>query len=349
MAIHKSKLASQVPVAIIGLGRMGVRHVQAVQRLGMPVCGLVDTSQEALDRASTEFGIAPSSCFTSSCDMLSSCRPAAVVVATTAPSHAELVLEAASAGVRYILCEKPMSTSLAQADKMIATCHKAGALLGINHQMRFMPLKQYVKTIVDSNELGPLVSILAAGSNFGLAMNASHYFEMFRYITGTPLSKVQAWLEDEFIANPRGAQFEDRSGRLLARNDAGLSMYIDFSAQAGHGLQVVYTFRHGQIVVDELTGDIRISARKPEFRDQPTTRYGLPADISTIQLPPGDAVISTTAVWSGMLAHTSFPDGMTGLHAVSCLVAANFSHEAGGREVRLDDKALARDRTFHWA
>ena len=133
-----------------------------------------------------------------------------------------------------------MASSLAEADEMIATCRRAGALLAVNHQMRFMPQYTEVKALLGSDELGPLASVLVAGSNFGLAMNASHYFEMFRYLADSQVSSVQAWFDPGQLANPRGPQFEDRSGRLLAHSEAGPSLYIDFSAAAGWGLQVVY-------------------------------------------------------------------------------------------------------------
>ena len=109
--------------------------------------------------------------------------------------------------------------------------------------------------------------------------------------------QVQAWFDPGQLANPRGPQFEDRSGRLLAHSEAGPLLYIDFSAAAGWGLQVVYICRYGQIVVDELSGDMRVAARQAEFRDLPTTRYGMPADVRQTTIAPADTVAPTMAVW----------------------------------------------------
>ena len=336
-------------VAIVGLGRMGLRHIQAASNLGMVVCGVSDRSEQACATVQANLGLAAEACFPDVRDMLKTARPDALVVATTAPSHAAFVLAAAELGVRYILCEKPMSTSLVDARAMIDACARAGAKLAVNHQMRFMPQYTRVKSLIGSAELGPLSSILVAGSNFGLAMNASHYFEMFRYISDSAVTRVQAWFEEGNLANPRGAEFEDRSGRLLARAETGPAMYIDFSSASGWGLQVIYICRHGQIVVDELNGDMRVAARQAEFRDLPTTRYGMPADVQQLSIEPADTVVPTMAVWSAMLDGMPFPDSEAGLHALSCLVAAHTSHDAGGREVRLDAPALPRARTFNWA
>lgn len=341
--------AAGLRVAVIGLGRMGVRHVQAAKNLGMVVCGVADTARQALEAARSTHGVAASVCFTDAHEMLRTVKPQALVIATTAPTHAQFVLAAAEFGVRHILCEKPMATSLNEADAMIDACKRSGANLAVNHQMRFMPQYTRVKALIGSAEMGPLSSVLVAGSNFGLAMNASHYFEMFRYISDTSVSGVQAWFEDCQLANPRGAQFEDRSGRLLARSEGGPSMYIDFSAASGWGLQVVYISRHGQIVVDELSGDMRVAARQAEFHDLPTTRYGMPANVQQLTIEPADTVVPTMDVWSALLEGRPHPDGAAGAHALACLVAAHVSHEAGGREVRLDDPGLPRDRQFKWA
>jgi predicted dehydrogenase len=344
-----SPQAAGLRVAVIGLGRMGLRHVEAARRLDMDVCGAADMSPSALQAVQDQHGVAAAACFTDAFDMLAKVKPEALVIATTAPTHAPFVLAAAELGARYVLCEKPLATSLAEADAMLAACEHAGTRLAVNHQMRYMAQYTQVKALIGSEELGPLASILVAGSNFGLAMNASHYFEMFHYISGESVRDVQAWLEDGQLANPRGAQFEDRSGRLLARSEKGPSMFIDFSAQAGWGLQVVYICRQGQIVVDELNGEMRIASRQAQHREFPTTRYGMPVDIRNEQIEPADTIVPTMAVWKALLAGAGYPDGAAGAHALACLVAAHASHEAGGRAVHLNDATLPRERLFKWA
>lgn len=335
--------------AVIGLGRMGLRHVEAARSLGMEVVGGADPSAEARAALVRDFGIAPDACFADGQDMLAALRPEAVVIATTAPAHCALVLAACAAGVRYILCEKPMARSLAEADQMIAACDAAGARLAINHQMRFMDQYTEVKALLGSAALGPLGAIAVAASNFGLAMNASHYFEMFRYMTGEDVAEVSAWFDAEKLANPRGAQFDDASGHVLARTASGVCMSLAFPAAAGWGVQVVYSCRAGQIVVDELRGEMKLAARQAEFRDLPTTRYGMPVDVSHHTIAPADVIQPSAAVWSAMLAGADWPDGRAGAHALACLVASHVSHRRGGIAVRLDDPALPRDEIFHWA
>lgn len=344
-----AKSPTDLRAAVIGLGRMGMRHMEAINSLGMKVVGVADTGQQARAAVQDGYGIGPSACFSDGVEMLRSVRPEALVIATTAPSHAPLVLAAAEAGVRYILCEKPMATSFRDAQEMLEACRRADAVLAINHQMRFMEQYTRVRSVIGSEALGPLASVLVAASNFGLAMNGSHYFEMFRYISGLSVYSVNAWFEDAKLANPRGAQFEDRSGRILARTADGVSMYLDFSVNAGNGVSVVYTCRNGQIFVDELNGFMRVVTRKAEYRDLPTTRYGMPSDIHVEDIAPADVVGPTKALWSALLDGQSYPDGEAGLHALACCVAAHVSHENGGNAVRIDDQSLPSAHQFKWA
>lgn len=346
---EKLKALSGLRVAVIGCGRMGIRHIRAALDLDMNVCGIMDLSETSLEEARRSANISITDCFRDAIQLLTTRMPEALVVATTAPSHATLVHTAVDHNVRFILCEKPMAVSLEEARAMRAHCHESGTILAVNHQMRFMPQYKEVKALLGTPGLGPLSSILIAGSNFGLAMNASHYFEMFRFITDQRIDSIQAWLEDGQLPNPRGAQFEDRSGRLLAVGEAGVPMFIDFSKESGHGVQAIFICKFGQIVIDELDGTIRVTARKAEFHDLPTTRYGMPAEVRQIALAPADTVAPTMEVWRAMLSGQTFPDAEAGAHALACLVAAYTSHEAGGRPVRLRDPNLPASRVFPWA
>lgn len=336
-------------VAVIGLGRMGRRHVQVVRGLGMQIVGLCDQSPQSIDATRKELGLSDDRVyFNDGIAMLRELRAEAVVVATTAPSHRDLVVEAARSGARFILCEKPMACSLDDAREMIAACAKSGAVLAVNHQMQFMAQYTQANALVSSPALGGLVSILVSGSNFGLAMNASHYFEMFRYISGAGALTAQAWLDEERVPNPRGAQFEDRAGKVRIVGDS-VSMYLDCSAGAGHGLQVVYLCRLGQIYVDELSGFMRVIRREDQYRELPTTRYGMPAVEEVTRIEPADVIGPTRSVWEAVLTGQSFPDGNAGLHALQCLCAAHTSHELGGVALKLDDPRIDPSRRYPWA
>src|SRR5262249_17915447 len=147
--------------------------------------------------------------------------PECVIIATTAETHADLVCAAAASGARFILCEKPMAVSLGECDRMIEACEKAGARLAVNHPMRFMQQYTEPKKWLASPELGGIGSVTVVAGNFGMAMNGTHYFEMFRFMTDEYPLEATAWFGDERIPNPRGAQFDDRAGSVQLRTASG--------------------------------------------------------------------------------------------------------------------------------
>ena len=335
--------------AVAGLGRMGLRHLQVLRELGLHIAGGADPQEHARRKASADFGIACDALFADADEMIARVRPDLMIVATTAPSHAHLVCKAAGAGAQAVLCEKPMAVSLAQCDQMIKACTATGTRLAINHQMRFMEQYTKPKAIVSDASFGGLSSVTVVAGNFGIAMNGSHYFEMFRYLTDEQPANAAAWFSSESVANPRGAQFEDRAGSIRLTTPSGRRFYMDASPDQGHGMHVTYAGPYGRLDVDELVGRARLVVRKAEHRAAPSTRYGMPAQEQEFSITPADAVAPTRAVLSALLADHDYPSGEVGRMAVEVLSAAYASHEKGGCTVALAKAALTRERVFAWA
>lgn len=334
--------------ALIGLGRMGLRHLDNLLALKLDVVGVSDPFDQARAAAKEKARLSDDALFVDAAEMITQSRPEVLIIATTAPAHAELTCLAAENGVKAILCEKPMATSLADARHMIDTCAKSGAKLAINHQMRFMDQYTIPKAMLDSEQFGGVTSIHVSAGNFGLAMNGSHYFEMFRHIAGEPVAEVQAWFSADKVPNPRGPQFEDRAGSVRLVTASGVRFTLDASSDQGHGVRVSYTARHGQIFVDELGGKMNWTVRQAEHREMPTTRYGMPWEEGAREIAPADALVPSLRVLEALLAGENYTTGEDGFAAVLALVAAHVSDEQQHRIVRLDE-ALPENQIFPWA
>ena len=332
----------------VGLGRMGRRHLQVAKNLGYEIAGVYDPLPSSVEQAVKEFNLPQEVVFDSAETMLKTVKPDALVIASTAPSHCDYVCMAAEVHVRYVLCEKPLAVSIEQCDRMIAACEASGTLLAVNHQMMFMEQYSLAKEMVSSKVFGGLRSVTVSASNFGLAMNGAHYFEMFRYLTDEEINTVSFWADKEKVPNPRGSQYEDRSGQLRAITSSGIRLYFEIGGDQGHGIQVIYGCRYGQILIDELQGFMRATHRKPEFLELPTTRYGLPGEVITQEIAPADVIAPTESVWRAMLAGENYPNGQFGRHAVCTLVAANISAMNNGAPF-LIEAAQLKNITFPWA
>jgi predicted dehydrogenase len=335
-------------VAIIGMGRMGRRHVEMVENLGLDLVGVSDIQAESLSLAQSERGVPVTKQFTDTRLMLEATAPDCVIVASTAPSHCEYVCMAAELGVKFILCEKPMAVSLDQCATMTRVCAERGSNLAINHQMRFMHQYTEPKRLLESPEFGGLTSVTVVAGNIGMNMNGVHYFEMFRFLTDEKPTLVTAWLSRESVPNPRGPQYVDRAGAIRLSTASGKRFYLEAGSDQGHGLIAIYAARYGQIVVDEFTVTLRTSVRLPEHRAQPTTRYGMPW-VEHSETLSANVVEGSGAVMTALLNGVNYPSGEDGRLAVATLVAAYVSNESGHVGIDPLSRDLPASRVFPWA
>jgi len=334
---------------VIGAGRMGRRHIEAVRRLGIELAGVCDISPASLELARTEQGVPSELLFTEVPAMLERARPDCVIVATTAPSHCDYACLAAESGARFILVEKPMAVSLAECDRMIEVCTRLGARLAVNHPTRFLDKLVEAKRLLQSEAFGGFASMTVVTGNVGLAMNGTHFFEMFRYLAEEPAAEVTAWFSPETVPNPRGAQYEDRAGSIRISTAGGKRFYMEAGADQGHGVRLILAGRHGQIAIDDLAGRMTLACREEAHRGLPTTRYGMPAESDDVAVAPTDVVAATSAVLQALLSGDAVTSGEDGRRVVEVLVAAYRSAESGSVPVRIGSVQLPRDRVFPWA
>ena len=177
------------------------------------MAGVFDKEPKALALAEGECGVPGKALFRDLSAMLRAAAPECVAVATTTDSHHFFTMQAIEAGAKYILCEKPMASSLAQCDAMIEVCRENGVRLAINHHFRFSELHRAVKKALQSDLLGGVTSATVVAGNVGMAMIGTHLFELFSFISGEMPFEVSAWLCPAGEPNPRGPQFQDPGRR----------------------------------------------------------------------------------------------------------------------------------------
>ena len=79
----------------------------------------------------------------------------AVDICTPNDSHAEIAIAAAAAG-KMILCEKPLSRTLAEGEKMVEAIEKANVASTVWYNYRRLPAVTLAKQIIDSGKLGKI-------------------------------------------------------------------------------------------------------------------------------------------------------------------------------------------------
>ena len=135
-------------VGIIGMGFMGMTHVQAWAQTPAVLVGIVSADRAQAETAVAQYGGAVY-------DSLADLQPQVDVIDICTPTHLhrEMVLQAAAAG-KHIICEKPLALSLEDTQVMLDACQKAGVTLLVAHVVRFFPEYALAKAIVDRGEIG---------------------------------------------------------------------------------------------------------------------------------------------------------------------------------------------------
>jgi predicted dehydrogenase len=144
-----------IRLAIIGTGHRAWAHLAILKSLpGYQVVALADPTPEFLDQAAT---LAPGAkTYTDYKKLLAERKDIdAVVVITPSFLHAEVTIAAFEHGLP-VLCEKPMATTIPDANRMIEASKKSGKLLYIGFQKRLVPVTAKMQELVAAGEIGKI-------------------------------------------------------------------------------------------------------------------------------------------------------------------------------------------------
>ena len=155
-----------VKVGIAGLGRSGwgihARILRTVTDL-FKVAAVFDADPKRLEEANKDFGCKTYTDFKS---LIADKDVELVVVAMPSHLHAPCSIQALEAG-KAVVCEKPMATCTADADKMIAAARKAGKFFTIFQNYRYNAHYMKLKEVIESGKLGRIVEIKITVHGFG--------------------------------------------------------------------------------------------------------------------------------------------------------------------------------------
>jgi predicted dehydrogenase len=137
---------------------------------------------------------------------------AGVIVATPHSTHLPLTLAAAEAG-KHVYLEKPMAVTLADCDRMIEACRRAGVLLTVNHVTRYRRSPTTAKGLLRDGKIGELRMVRVLSSvigylpdDHGWAKNPEeggawldmgvHMFDALRFFTDSEVDVIFASVRD---------------------------------------------------------------------------------------------------------------------------------------------------------
>jgi predicted dehydrogenase len=152
----------KVRIAVVGVGLMGTQHAEAYAR--NPLCELVAVADLREDVARAAAGRFGTEAYSNAEAVLGNCEVDAMSVCTNDEAHVEPALACLAAG-KHVLLEKPIATTIDDADLIIDAADRAGVSLLVGHIVRFDPRYALVKQRADAGELGELAAVFARRLN----------------------------------------------------------------------------------------------------------------------------------------------------------------------------------------
>jgi predicted dehydrogenase len=174
---------------VIGLGRIAGHFMPAVRNTAASqITGLVSGHRDKAARIAAEYDVPSSSIYNyDNFDEIAH-NPAidAVYVALPNSMHAEYTIRAAKTG-KHVLCEKPMSTNVADAEAMIAACKAARVKLMIAYRCHYEPTNLKAVQLIRQGSLG---QVQAIESSFGFNISPGEWRLNKKLAGGGPLFDV---------------------------------------------------------------------------------------------------------------------------------------------------------------
>ncbi len=267
--------------------------------------------------------------------------PDAVVVASENSRHRDLVLRAAEAGA-HVLCEKPLATTVADAEAMRDACAAAGVLLMVAYPVRFAPEFRDALAQIRSGQLGRVISItgvnngklpqdrawftdpdLAGGG--ALVDHVVHCADLIDELLGERAATVRAvsnrilHADRELAVETGGLVTVQYPSGIIASIDCSWSWPMSSPTWGGLTLQIVLEF--GTLTVSPF----RRGVAGHDAAGETWTPVG--ADLDALMLSEFLDAVRTD--------RTPQPDAAVGIRTLEIVAAARTSAASAGTPVRL--------------
>ena len=281
---------------------------------------------------------------TSADDIFGSPDIDAVAIATPVATHAALALAALEAG-KHVLVEKPLASSVADGERMVAEAARRGLTLMVDHTFVYTPAVRLIRKLVDEGELGDLYYYDSVRINLGLFQHdvnvlwdlAVHDLSIMDYVLGGRPNAVSATGMSHVPGKPVDVAYLTMffEGTLLAHVHASwlAPVKVRRTLIGGSRRMIVFDDLESSEKVKVYDKGISVDP-SPENVYQVLVGYRS-GDMWAPQLPVAEALQTEIAHFAECINQKGTPvtDGEAGLRVVRLLEAATASLDAHGLAV----------------
>ena len=175
-------------VAVLGCGHWGKNLIRNFHQLGA-LKAICDNDEALVKQYEEQYSVTGRTLD----DILADPEINGVVIATPAPTHANLACKAIEAG-KNVFIEKPLATSMQDAERILQTAEKAKKIVMVGHLLQYHPAFIKLSEMVKSGEIGAVKFIRSNRISFGKIRNqedviwsfAPHDISMVLSLAGSP-------------------------------------------------------------------------------------------------------------------------------------------------------------------
>ncbi|MCL2881784.1 MAG: Gfo/Idh/MocA family oxidoreductase [Coriobacteriia bacterium] len=278
-------------------------------------------------------------------ELLSGYNVDAVAIATPAPVHYVVAKQVLEAG-KHCFVEKPLTLSSAEARELVELAEAHGLTLQVDHLLKYHSAIQWIKSYIDSGELGEVRYLYMQRLNLGVVRQnensfwslAPHDVSIALYlldetptsVSASGASYITPGIEDVVFANLSFA-----SGKMVNIHVSWLDPHKT------RKFTIVGTKR--MLVFDDMAPSEKIiiynkgveaPAQSETYNSAPALRFG---DVEMPYVPLKEPLSAVVAqfVMACQQHTTPLSDGRDGLHVVQVLEAVDASIKMQGAPVAI--------------
>lgn len=236
-------------------------------------------------------------------EMLERERPDIVSVVIPDHLHAAPVLASIEFGARGIFCEKPLATSLDEADQIVAAAASSGVAICVDYTRRWMPEFVEARRLLRSGAIGRLSQIVLqiGGPRAMLFRNHTHMIDLLNYYAEADPEWLIAELEPDL--SDYGSTYRGDGGTDPS-TDPGANYYVAFAngvrayvsgmKDTVPEVRVDLVGAHGRLSID-AEGFRLVTFESEDLRSKPPV-------VRTERLSPGSSVSGIQAALLDLIA-----------------------------------------------
>lgn len=247
----------KIRAALFGTGFMGRVHTEAVRRLGnVEVVAIAGSSDARAKAFADEVGVDRSTGNWQ--ELLEDKSIDAVHILTPNVLHFPMAKAALEAG-KHVICEKPLATSVAEGEALVALAVKTGLANCTFHNIRAYPQVQNMKAMVEAGDIGEVWAVQGTYSQDWLLYDTdwnwriedkpsrtfadigTHWCDLAEFVTGQRIASLCADMNTfhKTRKKPKGS-VETFSGKTLSPDQ-----YTEVPIDTEDFVSMIFRMRNG--------------------------------------------------------------------------------------------------------